>query len=122
MACKALPLTLDLTALVKQAAVTLKQCIGAADGKNDMPMGISSSSDHIPMQVFVTRADWSRRALTQPEMMDPIQGGRFNTTEIHCTEYHSAVRKGVLHSSLLPKQCVYLSNNIVSACAWASSA
>ena len=53
------------------------------------------------LQVFVTRADWSRRALTQPEMMDAKQGGRFNTTEIHCTEYHSAVRKGKLELSLI---------------------
>ena len=44
--------------------------------------------------MFVTRADWSRRALTQPEMMDPKMGGKFNTTEIHCTEYHPAVRAG----------------------------
>ena len=50
--------------------------------------------------MFVTRADWSRRALTQPEMMDPKMGGKFNTTEIHCTEYHPAVRAG---DSLIPE-------------------
>lgn len=53
------------------------------------------------MQVFVTRADWSRRALTQPEMMDPKMGGKFNTTEIHCTEYHPAVRAGTPPPPLL---------------------
>lgn len=46
--------------------------------------------------MFVTRSSWSRLALTQPEIVDPKQGGRFNTTEIHCTEYHPAIRKGDL--------------------------
>lgn len=43
-------------------------------------------------QVFETRAQWSRYALTQPEAVHDSQGGRFNTTELHCTEYFPAVR------------------------------
>lgn len=45
-------------------------------------------------QVFETRAQWSRYALTQPEAVHDSQGGRFNTTELHCTEYFPAVRWG----------------------------
>ena len=33
---------------------------------------------------FIVRAQFARYALTQPEAME---GGRFNATEIHCTEY-----------------------------------
>ena len=33
---------------------------------------------------FIVRAQFARYALTQPEA---LEGGRFNTTEIHCTEY-----------------------------------
>ena len=46
------------------------------------------------MQVFEVRAQWSRYALTQPLAIAPQQGGRFNTTELHCTEYYPAVRWG----------------------------
>ena len=46
------------------------------------------------VQVFETRTQWSRYALTQEEVVDPSQGGRFNTTEIHCTEFFPAVRWG----------------------------
>ena len=44
--------------------------------------------------MFETRTQWSRYALTQPEVVHPAQGGRFNTTEIHCTEFFPAVRWG----------------------------
>lgn len=47
------------------------------------------------LQVFEVRAQWSRYALTQPETRAPEQGGRFNTTELHCTEYNPAVRWGM---------------------------
>ena len=50
-------------------------------------------------QVFETRAQWSRYALTQPEVMAPGQGGRFNTTELHCTEYFPAARWGAAVAS-----------------------
>ncbi len=50
--------------------------------------------------VFVTRAAWTRLALTQPEVVAPTQGGRFNTTEIHCTVYHPAVYSCARHASL----------------------
>ena len=38
---------------------------------------------------FVIRAQFARYALTQPVAV--LDGGRFNTTEIHCTEYYPGV-------------------------------
>ena len=53
------------------------------------------------LQVLVTRAAWSRLALTQDKILQSSNAGRFNTTEIHCTEYHPAIRKGELPSLCL---------------------
>ena len=58
----------------------------------DLPGHCSHLKTHA--QVFETRAQWSRYALTQPEAIAAEQGGRFNTTELHCTEYFPGVRWG----------------------------
>ena len=49
---------------------------------------------------FITRAQFARYALTQPEAV--LDGGRFNTTEIHCTEYYPGITGGVCRS---PSHC-----------------
>lgn len=41
---------------------------------------------------FDTRAQFARYALTQPEAM--ASNGRFNTTEMHCTEYYPGISAG----------------------------
>ena len=58
------------------------------------------------MQVFETRTQWSRYALTQPEVTDPAQGGKYNTTEIHCTEFFPAVRWGKPAALLVSQSCL----------------
>lgn len=42
---------------------------------------------------FDVRAQFARYALTQPQAVD--DGGRFNATELHCTEYFPGTTAGV---------------------------
>lgn len=55
---------------------------------------VTKDALYCAVQVFEVRAQWSRYALTQPEVVAPEQEGRFNTTELHCTEYYPAARVG----------------------------
>ena len=55
---------------------------------------------------FDVRAQFARYALTQPQAV--ADRGRFNTTELHCTEYYPGVTAGlprhlILHD--LDKSC-----------------
>ena len=63
---------------------------------------------------FVVRAQFARYALTQPVAV--LDGGRFNTTEIHCTEYFSGTLgcEPLLLCAALLAQCLKLLQHLPS--------